>query len=62
MNQPGSVRIEEGDSVPLRNHKMIRNMANIEIGELKDALSYAEYLLAKNMKEKEELMGKQAEH
>ena len=41
---------------------MMANVANVEIAELKDALSYAEYLLAKNMQEKEELMHKEAEH
>ena len=50
------------DTVPERNYKMLRNVANVEIAELKDALSYAEYLLAKNMQEKEELMKKEAEH
>jgi hypothetical protein len=35
---------------------MFRNVASIEIGELKDALAYAEHLLATNMQEKESLM------
>ena len=41
---------------------MFRNVASIEIGELKDALAYAEHLLATNMEEKEALMKKDAEH
>jgi len=35
---------------------MFRNVASIEISELKDALAYAEMLLAKNLAEKESLM------
>lgn len=42
--------------MPVKNQKMFRNVASIEIGELKDALAYAEHLLAKNMEEKESLM------
>ena len=41
---------------------MFRNVASIEIGELKDALAYAEHLLAKNMEEKEALVQKDVEH
>ena len=41
---------------------MFRNVAAVEIGELRDALSYAEYLLAQNLTEKEALMKKDAEH
>ena len=44
------------DTVPVRNQKMFRNVASIEISELKDSLAYAERLLAKNMEEKEALM------
>ena len=50
------------DTVPVRNQKMFRNVASIEISELKDALAYAERLLAKNMEEKEALMQKDNEH
>ena len=35
---------------------MFKNVASIEIAELKDALAYAERLLAQNMEEKESLM------
>ena len=41
---------------------MFRNVAAIEIAELKDALAYAEKLLSKNMEEKEALMQKDNEH
>ena len=41
---------------------MFRNVASIEISELKDALAYAEHLLAKNLEEKESLMQKDANH
>ena len=41
---------------------MFKNVASVEIGELKDALAYAEYLLAQNLTEKEALMKKDAEH
>jgi len=34
---------------------MFRNVAAIEISELKDALAYAERLLARNFEEKEAL-------
>ena len=43
------------DTMPVKNQKMFRNVAAIEIGELKDALAYAERLLAKNFEEKEVL-------
>ena len=45
----------EGEKVPQRNYKLIQNMAGIEIAELKDALSYAEFQLAKNLRDKETL-------
>jgi hypothetical protein len=45
----------EGDTVPQRNYKLIHNMAGIEISELKDALHYAEFQLAKSLREKEAL-------
>ena len=48
--------------MPVKNQKMFRNVAAIEIAELKDALAYAEGLLAKQMAEKEGLMQKDAEH
>ena len=35
---------------------MFRNVAAVEIGELRDALSYAEHLLAQTLTEKEALM------
>ena len=41
---------------------MFRNVAAIEISELKDALAYAERLLAKNFEEKEVLQQKNNEH
>jgi len=48
--------------VPVKNQKMFRNVASIEIAELRDALAYAETLLAKNLAEKEGLMQKEVEH
>jgi len=62
MTQPEFYRLLDGDTVIEKNGKMMRNVAGVEIAELKDALKYAEYLLAKNMEEKEVLMRKQAEH
>lgn len=41
---------------------LFKNVASIEIGELKDSLAYAEYLLSQNVKEKEELLKINAEH
>ena len=41
---------------------MFRNVAAIEISELKDALAYAEKLMAKQLDEKEALMQKDNEH
>ena len=41
---------------------MFRNVASIEIAELKDALAYAESMLAREIGEKETLMQKDAEH
>ena len=41
---------------------MFKNVASVEISELKDALNYAEYLLAQNLQEKEGLLKKDAEH
>ena len=43
------------DTVPVKNQKMFRNVAAIEISELKDALAYAERLLARSYEEKEAL-------
>ena len=62
MTQPIQIRLDHGDSVPAKNQKMFKNVASVEIGELKDALAYAEYLLAQNLTEKEALMKKDAEH
>ena len=41
---------------------MFKNVASVEISELKDALNYAEFLLAQNLQEKEGLLKKDAEH
>ena len=41
---------------------MFHNVAHIEISELKDALAYAERILAQNVQEKEDLMKKDVEH
>ena len=41
---------------------MFKNVASVEISELKDALAYAERLLAQNLTEKEALLKKDAEH
>lgn len=42
-----TVAFSKDDPVPARNYKVIQNMAGIEISELKDALAYAEFQLAK---------------
>lgn len=53
---PPSIHVAiDGETVPQRNYKIIQNMAGIEIAELREALQYAEFQLAKNMKEKETL-------
>ena len=63
LSKPIQIRLDhEADTVPVKNQKMFRNVAAIEIGELKDALAYAERMLAQNMEEKEGLMKKDAEH
>jgi hypothetical protein len=63
MSQPISIKLDYNqDTMIAKNAKMFRNTAAIEIGELKDALSYAEFLLAKNMQEKEELMKQNNDH
>ena len=62
LTQPIAIQLNHTDSVPLRNTKMFKNVAAVEIAELKDALSYAEYLLAQNLNEKEGLLKKDAEH
>lgn len=46
--------------MPTRNYKVIQNMAGIEIAELRDALQYAEYQLAKTHAEKDQLQKNQA--
>ena len=63
LTRPIQIRLDhEADTVPVKNQKMFQNTAAIEISELKDALAYAERLLAQNMEEKEGLMKKDAEH
>ena len=63
MSQPIAIKLDYNqDSTVAKNAKMFKNTAAIEIGELKDALSYAEFLLAKNMQEKEELMKQNNDH
>ena len=63
LNQPIAIELDHmRDTVPVKNQKMFRNVAAIEIGELKDALAYAERLLARNMEEREDLMKRDAEH
>ena len=52
----------EGDTVPQRNYKTIQNLAALEIAELKDALAYAEFNLAKNIRDKEALAKEQTSH
>ena len=39
-----------------QQHTAMANVGRIEIRELKDALSYTEFLLAKSLKEKEQLV------
>ena len=57
LSQPIGIKLDhQKDTVPVKNQKMFRNVASIEIAELKDALNYAEQLLAKNLAEKERLM------
>ena len=63
LAQPIDIHLNHGqDTMPVKNQKMFRNVAAIEIGELKDALAYAERLLAKNFEEKEVLQQKDNEH
>ena len=63
LNQPIAIELDHArDTVPVKNQKMFRNVASIEIGELKDALAYAEKLLAQNMEEREDLLKRDAEH
>ena len=63
MSHPIDIHLDhEKDTVPVKNQKMFRNVAAIEIAELKDALAYAERLLAKNFEEKEVLQQKNNEH
>lgn len=51
-----------GDTIPQRNYKMIQNMAALEIAELKDSLAYAEFQLAKVVRDKERLEKDQTTH
>ena len=51
-----------GDTIPQRNYKMIQNMASLEIAELKDSLAYAEFQLAKVVRDKERLEKDQTTH
>lgn len=63
LTQPINIKLDhERDTLPVKNQKMFRNVASIEIAELKDALAYAESMLSKEMGEKEKLMQKDAEH
>ena len=63
LTQPIAIELNHArDTFPVKNQKMFQNVAQIEIGELKDALAYAERLLAQNMEEKESLMQKDNEH
>ena len=56
LSQPIDIHLDHArDTVPVKNQKMFRNVASIEIAELKDALAYAERLLAKSLEEKEAL-------
>jgi hypothetical protein len=41
---------------------MFQNTAGIEIAELKDALAYAESLLAQNLKEREAIIKENNDH
>lgn len=41
---------------------MFQNTANIEIAELRDALAYAESLLANNLKEREAIIKENNDH
>ena len=63
LSQPIGVSLDnDRDTMPVKNQKMFRNVASIEIAELKDALAYAEMLLAKNIAEKERLAAKDVDH
>lgn len=47
LHQPIHINLDyNNDTVVARNKKMFKNTANIEIAELRDALAYAEGLLA----------------
>jgi hypothetical protein len=54
--------IRPHDTVPTRNYKTMQNVAAIEISELKDSLAYAEFQLAKNLREREKLEKEQTSH
>lgn len=63
LSRPIALQLDiERDTAPVKNQKMFRNVAAIEIAELKDALAYAEKLMAKQLDEKEALMVKDNEH
>ena len=62
LHQPIQIKLDHNDTQPVRDQKMFKNVASVEIAELKDALAYAERLLAQNLSEKEALMKKDAEH
>ena len=56
------IYLSKEDTHPVQQQKLFKNVAAIEITELKDALAYAEFMLTKNMQEKEALMKENAEH
>lgn len=63
MNQPIQINLDyNNDTVYARNKKMFQNTAGIEIAELKDALAYAESLLAQNLKEREAIIKENNDH
>ena len=63
LHQPIHINLDyNNDTVIARNKKMFQNTAHIEIAELKDALAYAEGLLAQNLQEREAILKENNDH
>jgi hypothetical protein len=63
LNQPIHINLDyNNDTIIARNKKMFLNTAHIEIAELKDALAYAEGLLAQNLQEREAIIKENNDH
>ena len=63
LHQPIQINLDyTNDTHIARNKKMFKNTAHIEIAELRDALAYAEGLLAQNLAEKEAILKENNDH